>query len=296
MATAQIEARLKAGGGAQPRNTRRNEIIAIALFALSALLAFCLVSYHPNDTSWVSAGAAGARNWTGRVGANVAAALFQSFGLAAALLPLLLVAAAWRRFRTRRIHAPLSRVIGLAAITLAVASLLALFVTEPLFDRSFNAGGFIGVLAAESLKGVLNTVGAAVLLSAVGAVGLLLATNFSFVSAYERVAAAVSNPTGAFRKTLERFNAWRAERRAQAQARAEARREAKAAREAEAQALAAQTVTVEEELYPQTATVKRGAKSAPESPAASAIRRSAAATEGDEARTREDEVRARLAR
>jgi S-DNA-T family DNA segregation ATPase FtsK/SpoIIIE len=142
---------------------------------------------------------------------------------------------------------------------------------------------------------VLNTVGAAVLLSAVAAVGLLLATNFSFVSAYERVAAAVSNPTGAFRKTLERFNAWRAERRAQALARAEARREALAAREAEAQALAAQSVTVEEELYPQTVTVKRGSKNAVDSPAASAIKRSAAATEGEEKRTREDDVRARLA-
>src|ERR1044072_2400975 len=107
MATAQVEARLKAGG-AQPRNTRRNEIIAIALFALSALLTFCLLSYHPNDPSWVAAGASGARNWTGRIGANVAAALFQSFGLAAALLPLLLVAAAWRRSRTRGIYEPLS--------------------------------------------------------------------------------------------------------------------------------------------------------------------------------------------
>src|ERR687883_153245 len=135
MATAQIEARLKAGGtAAAPRNTRRNEIVAIALFALSALLTLCLVSYNPNDPSWVSAGAAGARNWTGRVGANVAAALFQSFGLAAALLPLLLVAAAWRRFRTRRIHAPLSRVVGLTTITVAIAALLALFIKEPLCD------------------------------------------------------------------------------------------------------------------------------------------------------------------
>src|SRR2546423_4338333 len=173
MATAQIEARLKASGGGamKPRNTRRNEIVAIALFAVGLLMALCLVSYNPNDPSWVSAGATTARNWTGRLGANVAAAMFQSFGLAAALLPLLLVAAAWRRFRTRRIHAPLTRVIGLAALTVAIASLLALYVAEPLVDRSFNAGGFVGVLVAESLKGVLNTVGATVLLSAVAAGG-----------------------------------------------------------------------------------------------------------------------------
>src|SRR5215207_8016939 len=226
MATAQIEARLKVTGGAPPRNTRRSEIVAIALFALSARLALCLLSYSPNDPSWVSAGASSARNWTGRVGANVAAALFQSFGLAAALLPLLLVAAAWRRFRTRRIHAPLNRIIGLAALTLAASSLLALYVAEPLFDRSFNAGGFVGALVAESLRGVLNTVGAGVLLSAVAAIGLLLATNFSFVGAYERIASALANPSGSFRVTLERFRAWREARREQARARAEMRRAA----------------------------------------------------------------------
>ncbi|HEX8148990.1 MAG TPA: DNA translocase FtsK [Pyrinomonadaceae bacterium] len=294
MATAQIEARLKAGG-AQPRNKRRNEIIAIALFALSALMTLCLVSYSPNDPSWVAAGASGARNWTGRVGANVAAALFQSFGLAAALLPLLLVAAAWRRFRTRRIHAPLSRVIGLAALTLAASSLLALYVSEPLFDRSFNAGGFVGVLVAESLKGVLNTVGATVMLAAAAAVGLLLATNFSFVSAYERTAAAIANPSGAFRKTFERFQAWRAERRAQALARAEARREARAAREAEEQAAADLAASAAQALDDAPAApVKRGAKAEP-GPAA-AIKRNAAAAAAVEAKpTREDEIRAQLA-
>jgi S-DNA-T family DNA segregation ATPase FtsK/SpoIIIE len=281
-----------AGGAAKPKNSRRNEIVAIALFALSALMALCLVSYNPNDPSWVSAGAQSARNWTGRLGANVAAALFQSFGLAASLLPVLLTATAWRRFRTRRIHAPLSRVIGLAAITVASAALLSLYVAEPLFDRSFNAGGFVGVLVAETLKGVLNTVGATVMLSAVAAVGLLLATNFSFVAAYERTAAALANPSGAFRKTVERFNAWRAERRAQALARAETRREAKAARarEAEAQRLAEQeAATVAQSAA--AITVKREAKA--DSPsAAAAIKRSAAAKEKP---SREDEIRAQLA-
>ncbi|MDT5294473.1 MAG: segregation ATPase FtsK/SpoIIIE, family, partial [Acidobacteriota bacterium] len=292
MATAQTDARMRAasGGAQQPRNTRRNEIIAIALFAVSALMALCLVSYNPNDPSWVATGAAGARNWTGRLGANVAAALFQSFGLAAALLPLLLVAASWRRFRTRRIRAPLSRVVGLVAITVAGASLLALYVGEPLFDRSFNAGGFVGVLFAESLKGLLNTVGASVMLLAVASVGLLLATNFSFVAAYDRAAVALANPKGAFRKTFERFQTWRAARRAQALARAEARREARAAREAEEQA-AALAADAAATAIP----LKRGAKDDAGSAAATAIKRNAAATLTDGRRSREDEVRAQLA-
>ncbi|HEX3561153.1 MAG TPA: DNA translocase FtsK [Pyrinomonadaceae bacterium] len=296
MATAQIEARMKAAGGAaKPRNTRRNEIIAIALFAVGLLLTLCLVSYSPNDPSWVAASPAGARNWTGRLGANVSAAMFQSFGLAAALLPLLLVAAAWRRFRTRRIRAPLSRVVGLAALTVAIASLLALFVVQPLADRSFNAGGFVGVLVAESLRGALNTVGTAVLLFAATAVGLLLATNFSFVAAYERTAAALANPSGAFRKNYERFQAWRAARRAKALARAEARREARAAREreAEAQRLAEQAAAANAEAAAPTIATKRGAKDNG-SAAAAAIKRSAVALD-DEQLSREEEIRNRLA-
>ncbi|MDT7809953.1 MAG: segregation ATPase FtsK/SpoIIIE, family [Acidobacteriota bacterium] len=293
MATAQIDARMKAGG-TLARNTRRNEIIAIALFALSALLAFCLVSYSPDDPSWVAASASSARNWTGRIGANVAAALFQSFGLAAALLPLLLVAAAWRRFRTRRIHAPLSRIIGLAALTLAIASLLALYVSEPLFDRSFNAGGFVGVLVAENLKGVLNTVGATVMLIATASVGLLLATNFSFVTAYERASAALANPSGAFRKTLERFQTWRAARRAQALARAEMRREARAAREVEEQTAALTASTSTANTAGPAVSVTRGSK--PESGPAAAIKRNADAAPAEEKHSREEEIRAQLAR
>ncbi|HEV2859811.1 MAG TPA: DNA translocase FtsK, partial [Pyrinomonadaceae bacterium] len=292
MATLQTDVRMKAGGG-QPRNSRRNEIVAVALFALSALLALCLVSYSPNDPSWAGAGAAGVRNWTGRLGANVASALFQTFGLAAVLLPLLLVAAAWRRFRTRRIHAPLGRVVGLVAITLAVASLCSLFVADPLVDRSFNAGGFVGVLVADTLKGVLNTVGAAVMLGAIAAVGLLLATNFSFVSAYERTAAALSNPKGAFRRNVERFEAWRDARRAQAQARAQARREAREADEREQEArLAALSSAPEAVKITPSVSTKRA--STTESGAAAAIRRSAAAGESEKV-SREDEIRAQLA-
>src|SRR5947199_6927944 len=44
---------------------------------------------YPNDPSWNAAGDTVARNWVGTVGANVAAALFQSIGLAAYLLPFL---------------------------------------------------------------------------------------------------------------------------------------------------------------------------------------------------------------
>src|SRR6266566_9353936 len=105
-----------------PRNTRLNEIIAIGMIALALLLGLCLASYNPNDPSWNAAGESATHNWIGAVGANVAAVLFQSIGLAAYLLPLLFLATAWRRFKTSRFRAPFSRLLGLVLLTLSAAS------------------------------------------------------------------------------------------------------------------------------------------------------------------------------
>src|SRR5947207_6579558 len=166
------------------RNTRTNEIVAIGLVALALLLGLCLASYNPNDPSWNAAGETAARNWVGVVGANVAAALFQSIGLAGYLLPFLIIAAAWRRFRSSRISAPISRLAGLCMMVLASAALLSLANIKPFFDSSFNAGGLVGALIARALVSGLNTIGAAILLAAIATTGLLLATNFSFAQFY----------------------------------------------------------------------------------------------------------------
>src|SRR3954470_21962704 len=116
------------------RNTRTNEIISIGLVALALLLGLCLASYNPNDPSWNAAGETAARNWVGIVGANVAAGLFQAIGLAGLLLPFLIIAAAGRRFRSRRISAPVSRLAGLLMVVLSSAALLSLARTRPFFD------------------------------------------------------------------------------------------------------------------------------------------------------------------
>src|SRR5215471_8537065 len=196
------------------RNTRLNEILAIGLVALALLLGLCLVSYNPNDPSWNAAGETAARNWVGIVGANVAAALFQSIGLAAYLLPLLALAAAWRRFRSRRINAPFLRLSGLVILVLSSAALLSLANIKPFFDASFNAGGLVGAMIARTLVSGLNTIGATILLAAVAATGLLLATNFSFTNFYQRLATAIGNRFAALRRIPQRFRAWRLARRA----------------------------------------------------------------------------------
>src|SRR5438309_6164731 len=163
-----------------PRNTRLNEIIAIGMIALALLLGLCLASYNPNDPSWNAAGGTGVHNWIGAVGANVAAGLFQGIGLAAYLLPFLLLVAAWRRFRSRRINSPMMRLAGLVVLVLSASALLTLANIRLFFDSSFNAGGLTGAIITRALVAGLNTIGATILLFTVAATGVLLATRFSF--------------------------------------------------------------------------------------------------------------------
>jgi S-DNA-T family DNA segregation ATPase FtsK/SpoIIIE len=223
-----------------PRNTRVNEIVAIGLIAFALLLGLCLASYSPNDPSWNAVGESSAHNWIGAVGANVAAALFQTIGLAAYLLPFLFLAAAWRRFRSRRINAPFSRIVGLVVLVLSSSALLALAHLRPFFDASFNAGGLAGVMISRALVSGLNTIGAAILLVAIAATGLLLATRFSFALFYENLILTLGDRFAALKLIPERLRAWRLARREQSQQRLEVRRQAQAEREAAVEVKAAE--------------------------------------------------------
>ncbi len=201
------------------RNSRRNEIVAILLFAVGVLLSLCLISaaFYPGDPSWNSAGQTETHNWTGAIGSNVASFLFQFVGLAAYLLPCLLLAAAWRRFKTRSFRAPLYRLFGLVLLTLAAAALLSISNIPPVFDASVEPGGLVGSLISRGLASGLNTVGATVLLIAVAATGLLLATNFSFIRLYEKIVDVIVERFAVIRNLPQKFKAWR-------EARAERRR------------------------------------------------------------------------
>jgi DNA segregation ATPase FtsK/SpoIIIE, S-DNA-T family len=214
-----------------PRASRRNEILAILLLAVGLLLALCLISatFYPNDPSWNSAGQTNTHNWAGSIGANVAATAFQFIGLASFLLPLLLFAAAWRRFRRNTIHRAWTRIVGLIVLVIAVSSLLSIAHLKPLFDGSVHPGGLLGAVVSQGLASGLSNVGATVLLVAIAATGLLLATNFSFIRLYEIIVNAIGSRFAFVGHIPERFRAWRQMRHELA----EKRRETKAAIKAE---------------------------------------------------------------
>ncbi|HEY4423311.1 MAG TPA: DNA translocase FtsK 4TM domain-containing protein [Pyrinomonadaceae bacterium] len=217
-----------------PRAGRGNEILAILFIAFGLLLALCLISaaFYPNDPSWNSAGGTETHNWAGAIGANVAATGFQLIGLAAFLLPLLLFLAAWRRFHSPTIHRPWMRILGVLVLVISASALLSISHLRPLFDSSVQPGGLLGAVVAQGLASGLSTVGATVLLVAIAATGLLLATNFSFVRLYEILANAIGSRFAFVGKLPERFRAWRVMRAEQARVKKETKAAIKAEREA----------------------------------------------------------------
>src|SRR6185503_13728741 len=229
--TTQIEQRPRV---ITPRASRGSEIFAILLLATGLLLALCLISaaFYPNDPSWNSAGQAETQNWAGAIGANVAATAFQFIGLAAYLLPLLLFAGAWRRFRRNAIQSPITRVAGLLVLVIAASALLSISQLRPLFDSSVQPGGLLGSVVAQSLASGLSRIGATVLLIAIAASGLLLATNFSFIRLYEIVVNLIATRFAFVSAIPARFHAWRQMRRESVISRKEAKAAIKAEREA----------------------------------------------------------------
>ena len=222
-----------------PRAGRANEIVAILFIAAGLLLALCLISaaFYPNDPSWNSAGQTQTQNWAGSIGANVAATGFQFIGLAAYLLPLLLFAAAWRRFRPGSGYKSWMRIVGIVVLVIAASALLSISQMRPLFDGSVQAGGLLGAVVAQGLASGLSNIGATILLVAIALTGLLLATNFSFVRLYEIIADVIGSKFAFVPKLPERFRAWRQQRIEQARLRKETKAALKAEREAAKSAL-----------------------------------------------------------
>src|SRR6185436_19460409 len=114
----------------------------------------------------------------------------------------------------------------------SASALLSISNLHPFFDSSVQPGGLLGAVVAQGLASGLSNVGATVLLVAIAATGLLLATNFSFVRLYEIVASAISTRFAFVGKLPERFRAWRQLRAERARLRKETKAAIKAEREA----------------------------------------------------------------
>jgi S-DNA-T family DNA segregation ATPase FtsK/SpoIIIE len=156
-----------------------NELLGLVLATAALLLAASLLSYHPSDPSFLHElppSRVRVHNWSGAVGAQVAALLLGLLGAPALLLPLGLGAPAWAmlRRRTDRPRVP-GRGIGFALLMLSSPVLLQLL-AGPIHWRgeALDSGGVLGRFLAEALLARFNLAGSLLLVGALAAVGVSL--------------------------------------------------------------------------------------------------------------------------
>jgi len=195
-------------------NRRLNELIGFLGITLALLAALSLLSYSPRDASLnVSAPppeARPARNWIGPVGAHGADILFQGFGYAAFLFPVGLCLLGLRWFRSQEVPSPVAKAIGFALLLLMLPALLALW-HFPEVRGAVPAGGLLGVVVSSGLTGLLNPMGAHLVVMASFLAGLFLTTSFSFIGAHQwlRGPMGALSRLGIFERLRERYQAWR---------------------------------------------------------------------------------------
>ncbi|MEM8997823.1 MAG: DNA translocase FtsK 4TM domain-containing protein, partial [Acidobacteriota bacterium] len=146
-----------------------NEIIGFVLAALAALLLGSLLSYDPQDPSWLNLTlaeeTATTRNFIGPFGAQLSAVVFGLIGIVSLAIPALLGLEAWRRLTRRPRAAVPGRSVGTGAILVVTPALTQLVLGEiPWQSSAIDAGGAIGVVLSEFLASKLNAGGAFVVL------------------------------------------------------------------------------------------------------------------------------------
>ncbi len=169
-------------------NRRRNELIGLVWLTAAILMLLSLLSFSEQDRSFhTSSPATDIRNWVGTLGAYTADLLYQVFGISALFLPFAFGWTGWNLVRSRETKNAGSRITGAILFFFSIQAGLAL-VPYPLrlFDL-YPAGGLMGGLFSELLRGWLNRPGSAVFLLLITLASLYLMTAFSM----ERVASAL---------------------------------------------------------------------------------------------------------
>lgn len=195
---------------------RRYELAGFLLGILGLLLVLSLVSYHPLDSSFDTATAAGSvHNWVGVVGSYSADALFQIFGWTAFLLPVFCFVVGARWLLIRPLESPGAKATGAVLLVASVAAILELIPHAPRVLGTIRGSGILGFYLAAILVDTLNRAGAAIVAAAALFASLFLVTKFSFSWA-GRVLRAASHAV--FGPLQARWAAWgeaRAQKRLQ---------------------------------------------------------------------------------
>src|SRR5882762_5181318 len=134
------------------QHKRLNEASGVVFLSLGLFLWLSLVSYQAQDPSWnTSAGLARPLNLTGYVGSYLSDLLLQTFGLAGFSFPVLALLLGWKWLRSDDVEAPVAKIMGTVLFLLSAGAALSLGPGWRLFGGTIQAGGVLGLLAADYL-------------------------------------------------------------------------------------------------------------------------------------------------
>jgi S-DNA-T family DNA segregation ATPase FtsK/SpoIIIE len=198
---------------------RLNEATGLLLLSLGLVILLSLVSYHVQDPSWNTSSASRPLNLIGFPGAYLADLLFQIFGAAAFLFPLLSFTLAWKWLRSEELESGVAKLIGVSLLSASVCAGVS-FTPILLFGGTIRIGGVLGYALASYLLESLNTAGSLLAILTVFVLSFYLVSTFSMARAGSWLAA----PRAWLRRRAEGWNRWRERMRARSIQKAQERR------------------------------------------------------------------------
>lgn len=169
--------------GKDSKHSGGREIWAVILVVLSLLLLLSLISYNPYDVGHISTSASDHRpaaNFIGPVGAWIAFATFQAFGLAAYGLMAVLAVIGATLLLGREL--PWRGKIGAGALLLVSLSCLlhvaGLARAQHALNLPDSAGGFVGLIIGGFFQRIVGVPGTVIVFGGCYVIGLILLINF----------------------------------------------------------------------------------------------------------------------
>jgi S-DNA-T family DNA segregation ATPase FtsK/SpoIIIE len=193
------------------QHKRWNEVTGFLLLSSGLVILLSLVSYHAQDPSWNTAAGSRPLNLIGYPGSYLADILFQAFGAAALLFPLLIFLLAWRWIRSEQIEAGAVKMAGSILLTLGACAALS-FLPWRMFGGGVTVGGALGLVLARYLVETLNLAGALLATVTTVVVSIYLVSSFTLAKLSEWFA----SPIAWCERRRAAWQAWRARMQARA--------------------------------------------------------------------------------
>jgi S-DNA-T family DNA segregation ATPase FtsK/SpoIIIE len=187
-----------------------NEILGLIMIGIGIVIFLALISYNSSDPSWNSVGGnARTRNWVGPMGAKLADALYQAFGIAALIVPAMLWVIGRWQWDDDESEVSKPKVLGLLLMIVAVTGGITMI--SPDKPGAFYWGGFVGQWLMYGpgigLARLLGNLGAFVGLIVLFTIGLLLGTDYTLIGLVDNWSQA--RPDGAIAGWAHRLRVWR---------------------------------------------------------------------------------------